>query len=94
MSEDIKSKLKRADDLLRQGKHAAAVAVYLDAADVLADNGHALKAVAIQKQTLEIVERSTPHDAAARSRALRGLLSAYATLGMESEAAATRRKLD
>jgi hypothetical protein len=91
---DVRTALRRADDLLREERYAEAVDAYQAAADAYMEAGFALKALAVLRQIVEIADRSPSELRSARTRALMGLLRGYTSLGSTLEADAVRRLLD
>lgn len=91
---DIKATLRPADGHLREARYTEAVDEYQAAADAYIAAGFALKAAAVLRQIVEISERSDPAVAAARTRALRGLLGCYTDLGLTTDADEVRRLLN
>lgn len=90
MPEDIRTLLRTADVLVREGRYAAANAIYERVAAEYQRLGFALKAIAVAKQVVSICDahRLTPSIAA-----LRILAEAYAALGFDAEAEEARKRL-
>ena len=94
MDDDIRTKLRRADALLREERYAQAVGLHQAVADAFTQGGFVLKAVAVLRQIIDITERAGPELADARRHALRELAQGYTALGLTTDAAETRRRLD
>ncbi|WP_437645398.1 hypothetical protein [Sorangium sp. So ce362] len=86
--------LIRGDAYLCDQRHAEAIAEYQAAADLYIGAGFALRAAAVLRQVVEIIEKAAPEHAEARGRALQALLHCYTALGLTSEAEEVRRLLN
>ncbi len=89
--DDVRSRIRQADQFARQGLHARAVDAYLPVAFHYADAGFALKAIAILRKVVSIIDRDVPDLVDVRLQALRRLEVLYSDLGLSEDAAAIRK---
>ena len=79
---DIRSHLRQADQLVRDGEFAEAIGLYGLAAEHFASAAFSLKATALFRQVIKIIDNHAPHLAAPRRQALRRLHDLYTELGL------------
>jgi hypothetical protein len=91
---DARAKLRRGDALARDERYGEAIAEYQEVADLYVGAGFTLRAAAVLRQVVAIIDRSLPDLAEARTRALRGLLHCYTVLGLTTDADNVRRRLN
>ena len=94
MADDTRSRLRLADELARQQKYADATALYQSVAHDYAVAGFALKAIAVSKGIVHIVDHYAPDLIDARVVALRRLAALYEALGLDAELDKTRQLLE
>jgi hypothetical protein len=70
---DVRDRLRHADDLTRQGMHADAIAIYQSVADEFLTQGARLKAIALSRSVVQIVDKAAPELVDERARAIRRL---------------------
>lgn len=90
MPEDIRTLLRTADALVREGKYAAANAIYERVAAEYQRLGFALKAIAVAKQVVSICDA---HGLTPSIAALNILVETYGALGLDAEAGEARERL-
>lgn len=90
MPEDIRTLLRTADALVREGQYLEANAIYERVAAEYQSQGFMLKAIAVAKQVVSICDahRLTPSSAA-----LNILVETYSALGLDAEAGQARERL-
>ncbi len=81
---ESRARLHEADRLLREQRHAEAVAIYESVAQDYADRGFAIKAISVTRRIIEIADQCAPKLQAARSVALKRLVSLQRDLGLVS----------
>lgn len=85
MFDDLRSTLRRADDLARRGRYADAIALYQTVAQVYADSGMALKALAVSRSIVQLVDGHAPDLTHARQIAADRAESLCAQLGLSDQ---------
>jgi hypothetical protein len=93
MMRDPRSLSREADQAVRDGRYATAVQTYLFVAAHFADEGFALKAAALLRQVVDVVDRHAPELADSGQHALERLVELYSGLGLQDEADEARRRL-
>ena len=91
---ESRARLREPDQLLRAQLHAEAVAIYDAVAEDYADWGFAIKSIAISRAIVQIADQCAPNLDAARTRALKRLLSLQSQIGLDDFAEETRQLLD
>ena len=90
MPEDIRTLLRVADAVVREGRYAAANSLYERVAAEYQRLGFALKAIAVAKQVVSICDA---HRLKPSIAALNILVEAYSALGLDAEAGEARERL-
>jgi hypothetical protein len=86
MFTESRSRLRWADRLQHQKRYADVIAIYQSVAQDYTDWGFALKAIAVSRVIVEIVDQYAPDLAAERAIALKRLLSLQIALGLDDQA--------
>jgi len=83
----VRSRLRKADELFREGRLAEALAAYDAIADEFDRAGFSVKAIAVSRQIVEITAAAVAEGEGPRAAALRRLVRLCAALDLRAEAA-------